>query len=381
MCPTDGSEWCCPGSYCRGISDFYDGVRCESCDFCSIEPKDSFNKDKCPSGCWIDDDFWPRCGCGKCANPETCDSTLGGESPCCGGYECQSGNCVSTDYRYGVDICWKVDNNDGDDFQPCFVNPYDACDGDIGYGCRPAVGNWLTAKFVNNPGYEYGPKICGPKCKEVVPIGAENFERLGNLNYTGWNDMWCYENVRSNLYCYVDYMAECQPDPSQGNHAYGLGYGNLCHPLPVEDWVNREITGPFCDLWTGKPVQKCDNLGWNAGPHQVNTINVSPIQCWGDQKGNFCESTCLENIHSDQNSHPTPGWTPSFRFASQVMSCCSDDCSYREYDQDHCKPIGADWTAVGSQSYNICWAENKEPCQETQPCKNKKEVDPSKCET
>ena len=136
-----------------------------SCEKCSIEPKDLFDKSKCPSACWQPGlDFLPDyCGC-KCTNPETCDSS----NLCCPGYECQMGKCVD-EYTYGKDVCWKIDNDD-EAFQSCFVNPDDDCVGDLGYGCRPANSNWLTVKFVQNPGYEPGPRECGAKCQEVVPI-------------------------------------------------------------------------------------------------------------------------------------------------------------------------------------------------------------------
>ena len=287
ICPSDGSEWCCPGSYCKGLSGTMEGVWCESCDSCSIERKDIFDKNKCPLGCWkeVGVDFLSGyCGC-KCTNPEACEDphyTMNPSKLCCPGYECKSHECVEV-YTYGKDVCWKVDNND-DDFQSCFVRPDDDCVGDLGYGCRPAIGNWITMKFVQNPGYVHGPRVCGPKCQEVVPIGADNFAWLFNLPESGrgMNDMLCYENYKTGERCYVDYMAECQPDPDGDKPVHGLGIGNLCHPLPAEEWseLNSEYP-PNCGLATA--VKKCSNLGWS----QPKTFDG--FQCWSDQKGNYCE--------------------------------------------------------------------------------------------
>ncbi|EJK53204.1 hypothetical protein THAOC_27413 [Thalassiosira oceanica] len=104
-----------------------------------------------------------------------------------------------------------------------------ACDGDLGYGCRPKIGNWLTVKFVQNPGYEHGPRICGPKCQEVVLIGAGDFEWLFKTNNDGLKGCIVAKMIlpteeRGALWSAppsgiaplpdVDHMAECQPDPS-----------------------------------------------------------------------------------------------------------------------------------------------------------------------
>ena len=49
VCPSDGgSEWCCPGSYCKGFPLESMGVWCESCMKCSIEPKNLYDESMCP---------------------------------------------------------------------------------------------------------------------------------------------------------------------------------------------------------------------------------------------------------------------------------------------------------------------------------------------
>ena len=94
--------------------------------------------------------------------------------------------------------------------------------------------------------------------------------------------MLCYENDSTGERCYVDYMAECQPDPDiTSTVVNGLGYGNQCYHLPTMNWQLKgrpDLGG--CNLVTDK---KCADLGGNSYTY------LTDIQCWGDQKGNYCK--------------------------------------------------------------------------------------------
>lgn len=181
-----------------------------------MDPRDWFDKSKYPSGCWVDE-VVPCCSCCICKNSETCDSMA------------MNANWESVlilwTHSAGRSITLRTPSNHA----LCFVNPDYACDGDLGYGCRPKIGNWLTVKFVQNPGYEHGPRICGPKCQEVVLIGAGDFEWLFKTNNDGLKGCIVAKMIlpteeRGALWSAppsgiaplpdVDHMAECQPDPS-----------------------------------------------------------------------------------------------------------------------------------------------------------------------